>query len=113
MYWTRKRRRKEGNFPLIVVYLYSECRNWELTAAWTNGQIKVPVKFIVGDLDITYNAPGTKDFLHNGGMKKYVPLLEEIVVLKDVGHFLHKEKPDEINTHILQFFRNFRNVSSL
>ncbi|KHN02949.1 Epoxide hydrolase A [Glycine soja] len=38
--------------------------NWELTAPWTGAQVKVPVKFIVGDLDLTYNAPGTKDYIH-------------------------------------------------
>lgn len=27
------------------------CRNWELMAPWTGNQIKIPVKFIVGDLD--------------------------------------------------------------
>ncbi|KAJ4831544.1 hypothetical protein Tsubulata_039877 [Turnera subulata] len=32
--------------------------SWELTAPWTGSQIKVPVKFIIGDLDITYNVPG-------------------------------------------------------
>ncbi|KAL2345432.1 hypothetical protein Fmac_006717 [Flemingia macrophylla] len=31
---------------------------WELTAAWSEAQITVPVKFIVGDLDVTYINPG-------------------------------------------------------
>ncbi|CAA2964006.1 bifunctional epoxide hydrolase 2-like [Olea europaea subsp. europaea] len=81
--------------------------NWELTAPWTGDQIQVPVKFIVGDLDLTYNAPGTKDFVHKGGFKRYVPLLKEVVVMKGVAHFIHEEKPDEINKHILDFFQEF------
>ncbi|KAI5650830.1 hypothetical protein M9H77_36835 [Catharanthus roseus] len=81
--------------------------NWELTAAWTGAQIKVPVKFIIGELDITYNGAGIKDYIHKGGFKKDVPFLEDIVVLKDVGHFLHEEKPHDINKHILQFFHKF------
>ncbi|KAK2364691.1 epoxide hydrolase A [Trifolium repens] len=39
---------------------------WELMAPWTGEQIKVPVKFIVGDLDLTYNTPGVKEYIHNG-----------------------------------------------
>ncbi|KAL1807380.1 hypothetical protein ACET3Z_024370 [Daucus carota] len=86
--------------------------SWELSAAWTKDQIKVPVKFIVGDLDLTYNAPGTKDYIHKGGLKKVVPLLQEVVVLKDVAHFIHEEKPDEINKHIHGFFKKFSTGSS-
>ena len=83
------------------------CRNWELNAAWTGAKINVPVKFIVGDLDLTYNVPGTKDYIHKGGFKRDVPLLEEVVVLEGVGHFIHEEKPDEINRHIYDFFQKF------
>lgn len=86
-----------------VVFL--KCRNWELTAPWTGSKIEVPVKFIVGDLDITYNAAGVKDYIHKGGLKKDVPLLEDVVILKGVAHFLQQEKPDEVNKHIHVFFQ--------
>lgn len=81
------------------------CRNWELTAPWTGAQVKVPVKFIVGDQDLTYNAPGMKDYIHKGGMKKNVPLLDDVVVMPGVAHFLHQERPIDINKHIIDFFR--------
>ncbi|MFS8030084.1 putative soluble epoxide hydrolase [Helianthus anomalus] len=81
--------------------------NWELTAAWTGAQVKVPVKFIVGDLDLTYNTMGAKDYIERGGFKKDVPLLEDVIILKDVSHFLHEEKPDEINQYIHHFFNKF------
>ncbi|XP_015165243.1 bifunctional epoxide hydrolase 2-like [Solanum tuberosum] len=81
--------------------------NWELTAAWSGAKVKVPVKFIVGDLDLTYNTPGAKDYINKGGMKKDVPLLEKVVILENVGHFLQQEKPDEINKHIHDFFKGF------
>lgn len=86
--------------------------NWELTAPWTGAQVKVPVKFIVGDLDLTYNAPGTKDYIQKGGFKKDVPFLQEVVVLEGVAHFLHEEKPEVINKHILDFFHKFSASSS-
>lgn len=90
-----------------MIIIFAGFRSWELSAPWTKDQIKVPVKFIVGDLDLTYNAPGTKDYIHKGGLKKVVPLLQEVIVLKDVAHFIHEEKPDEINKHIHGFFRKF------
>lgn len=81
--------------------------NWELTAPWTGSRVQLPVKFIVGDQDLTYNAPGTKDYIHKGGLKRDVPLLEEVVVMQGAGHFLHEENPDEINKHIHDFFQMF------
>lgn len=78
-----------------------------MTAPWTGAQVKVPVKFIVGELDLTYNAPGVKDYIHKGGFKKYVPFLQEVVVMEGVGHFLHEERPEEINKHIYDFIQKF------
>ncbi|KAL7252102.1 hypothetical protein ACSBR1_013868 [Camellia fascicularis] len=82
-------------------------QNWELTAPWTGSQVKVPVKFVVGDLDLVYNIPGAKEYIHNGEFKKDVPLLEEVVVMEGVAHFLNQEKPEEINKHILEFIKKF------
>ncbi|XP_016516062.1 epoxide hydrolase 1 [Nicotiana tabacum] len=98
---------EKAGFTGGVNYYRAIDLNWELTAAWTGAKVKVPVKFIVGDLDLTYNAPGVKDYVHKGGMKKDVPLLEEVVILENVGHFLQQEKPDEINKHIYAFFHGF------
>ena len=65
-------------------------------APWTGAQIKnVPVKLIIADLDITYNAVGAKDYIHKGGLKRDVPSLEELVVMEGVGHFIVEEKSDD------------------
>ncbi|GMI78068.1 hypothetical protein like AT4G02340 [Hibiscus trionum] len=82
-------------------------RNWELMAPWTGLQIKVPVKFIVGDLDVTYHIPGVKEYIHNGRFKKDVPFLQELVVMEGVAHFLNQEKPEEISMHIYDFIKKF------
>ncbi|PRQ39268.1 putative soluble epoxide hydrolase [Rosa chinensis] len=82
-------------------------RNWELLAPWTGAQVKVPVKFIVGDQDLVYNSLGAKDFIHNGGFKKYVPFLEAVVVMEGVAHFNNQEKADEISEHIHDFIKKF------
>ncbi|KAM5563999.1 epoxide hydrolase A [Rosa sericea] len=97
---------KKG-FTGALNYFRNLDRNWELTAPWTGAQILVPVKFIVGDQDLVYNSMGAKDYIHKGGFKKYVPLLEEVVVMEGVAHFINEERPEEINQHIYDFFNKF------
>ncbi|EYU21013.1 hypothetical protein MIMGU_mgv1a010239mg [Erythranthe guttata] len=81
--------------------------SWELNAPWAGAQVNVPTKFIVGELDLVYHTPGTKDFIHKGGFKKFVPLLQEIVVLEGAAHFVNQERADEINQHIYAFLQQF------
>ncbi|XP_064997990.1 uncharacterized protein LOC135632970 [Musa acuminata AAA Group] len=81
--------------------------NWELTAPWTGVQIKVPVKFIVGDQDLAYHFPGVQDYISKGGFKRDVPLLEDMVVMEGVGHFINQERPQEISNIILEFIKKF------
>lgn len=83
------------------------CRTWELTASWTKTQVRVPVKFVVGDLDLTYHFPGAKEYIHNGGFKRDVPFLEEVVVMEDTAHFINQERPHEISTQIHDFIKKF------
>lgn len=78
-----------------------------MTAAWTGAKVSVPVKFVVGDIDMVYNTPGVKEYVHGGDFKKDVPLLEECVVMENTGHFINQERPQEVNAFIHQFFRNF------
>ncbi|KAG6430387.1 hypothetical protein SASPL_108452 [Salvia splendens] len=81
--------------------------NWELTAAWTGAKVRVPVKYIVGDLDMVYTTPGVKEYVSEGGFKQDVPLLEECVVVEDTGHFINQERPNEVNAALHQFFTKF------
>lgn len=59
------------------------------------------------ELDLTYNAPGARDYIHKGGMKRDVPLLEDVVVIEGAGHFIHQERADKINKYIYDFFKKF------
>ncbi|KAL9430690.1 hypothetical protein AB3S75_025979 [Citrus x aurantiifolia] len=79
--------------------------NWELLAPWTGAQIKIPVKFMVGDLDITYHIPGIREYIQNGGFKKDVPGLQEVIVMEGVAHFINQEKADEVSSHIYDFIK--------
>ena len=67
----------------------------------------VPTKFMIGDLDLTYHMPGMKSYIHDGGFQKDVPLLEDVVVMEGVAHFINQEKPNETNECILEFLKKF------
>ncbi|GAY54444.1 hypothetical protein CUMW_156730 [Citrus unshiu] len=57
-----------------------------------------------------YTTPGIKEYVHNGGFKKDVPLLEEIVVIEDAGQFINQERAKEINAHIYDFIKKDPNL---
>ncbi|KAK6272550.1 hypothetical protein POUND7_009633 [Theobroma cacao] len=97
---------KTGITPALNYYRNFD-RNWELSAPWSGSQIKVPVKFVMGDLDLVYTMPGMKEYIHNGGFKRDVPFLEEAVVMKGVTHWINQEKPDDINKQMFDFFSKF------
>lgn len=82
-------------------------RNWELTAPWTGVKLQVAVKFMVGDLDLAYHMGSVKDYIHKGGFERDVPLLQDVVVMKGVGHFITQERPKEISDHIYDFIQKF------
>ncbi|CAL5393308.1 unnamed protein product [Camellia sinensis] len=52
---------EKNGFTRGINYYRVIHQNWELTAPWTGSQVKVPVKFVVGDLDLVYNIPGAKE----------------------------------------------------
>uniref|UniRef100_A0A0E0D922 soluble epoxide hydrolase n=1 Tax=Oryza meridionalis TaxID=40149 RepID=A0A0E0D922_9ORYZ len=81
--------------------------NWELMAPWTGAKVLVPTKFIVGDGDLAYHLPGVKSYIHKGGLKKDVPMLEEVVVIKGAGHFIQQERAQEISDHIYNYIKKF------
>ena len=81
--------------------------SWELTAPWAGSKVMVPTLFIIGDKDLVYSFFNAKEYIHGGGFAKDVPNLKECIVLKDVGHFLHEEKPEIVNRLVLSFFKSF------
>lgn len=69
--------------------------------------MKVPVKFITGDLDVVYTSLGMKNYIDSGAFKKDVPNLEEVVIQEGVAHFNNQEAAEEISNHIYQFISKF------
>ncbi|KNA20320.1 hypothetical protein SOVF_053100 [Spinacia oleracea] len=98
---------KQTGFTGGLNYYRAMNLTWELMAPWTGMQVKVPAKFILGELDVTYSFPFTKDYIHKGGFKRDVPLLADVVVMEGAAHFINQEKPEEISKHILEFFEKF------
>jgi len=54
-----------------------------------------------------YTSPGMKEYIHNGGFKKDVPTLEEVVVQEGVGHFNNQEAGQDVANHIHDFVKKF------
>ncbi|XP_065863686.1 uncharacterized protein [Euphorbia lathyris] len=104
-YYTNKFEKK--GFTGGLNYYRNLDLNWELTAAWTGAKVKVPVKYIVGDQDLTYNSLNNKDYIEKGGFKRDVPFLQEVVIMEGAAHFITQEKPVEITNHISDFFHKF------
>ncbi|KAI0512286.1 hypothetical protein KFK09_012925 [Dendrobium nobile] len=94
-------------FTGAINYYRNIDKNWELSAPWEEVQIKVPTKFIVGDIDLAYRCGGMEDYIHKGGFRRDVPLLEEVVVMEGVGHFINQERPEEISNYVYEFIQKF------
>ncbi|PWA60458.1 epoxide hydrolase [Artemisia annua] len=72
---------------------------------WCKSDGAIKIHHWGSGLGISY--AGIKDYIRNGGFQNDVPLLEEVVVLEDVAHFINQEKPDEINKNIIEFLKKF------
>ncbi|KAF7824790.1 epoxide hydrolase [Senna tora] len=97
----------KSGFTGPLNYYRNMNQNWELTAAWTGAKVKVPVKFITGEVDMVYTTPMINEHINGGGFKKDVPNLEEVVVQAGVGHFNNQEAAEEISNHIYDFITKF------
>ncbi|RLN39540.1 bifunctional epoxide hydrolase 2-like [Panicum miliaceum] len=76
-----------------INYYRNMDRNWELEAPWADAKVAVPTRFV--------------DYIHKGGFKADVPLLEDVVVIPGAGHFIQQEKADEVSHHIYEFISKF------
>ncbi|KAL5211090.1 hypothetical protein ABZP36_006713 [Zizania latifolia] len=98
---------EKTGFTCAINYYRNMDRNWELAAPWADAKVQVPTKFIVGDGDLTYHYAGIQDYLHKGGFKADVPLLEDVVVIPGAGHFIQQEKAEEVSDIIYNFLAKF------
>jgi len=81
-------------------------RNWELLAPWQDAAIRQPVLFIAGENDGVVKAPASAAALAQ--MSETVPGLKRKILLKDAGHWIQRERPDEVNAAMVEFLREIR-----
>jgi pimeloyl-ACP methyl ester carboxylesterase len=76
-------------------------RNWALTAPWDGAKITQPALFIAGTNDAVITGSIGKRALDE--MTDVVPNLERKVLLDGAGHWIQQERPDEVNTALIDF----------
>ncbi|WP_399081966.1 alpha/beta fold hydrolase [Streptomyces sp. BBFR2] len=82
-------------------------RNWELTAAWHGAVVSPPALYLYGDRDLVPAFPGTPELIAK--LPELMPnLRREPIVLPGCGHWTQQERPDEVNTALIEFLTELR-----
>jgi pimeloyl-ACP methyl ester carboxylesterase len=78
-------------------------RNWQLLAPFAGLQITVPALLIAGDRDIVLAFRGMDQVISN--LSKDVPNLRKTLILPGCGHWTQQERPQEVNTAMIEFLK--------
>jgi pimeloyl-ACP methyl ester carboxylesterase len=92
--------RKKG-FRNPLNYYRNIDRNWELLAPWAGAVIRQPALFLAGKEDHVIRGPTGEKQLKE--LPITVPGLKRTVLLDNVGHYIQQERPEEVNTSLLEF----------
>jgi pimeloyl-ACP methyl ester carboxylesterase len=76
-------------------------RNWELLAPWSGAAIDVPALYVAGDRDLVLAFRGMDQLLAN--LTRFIPKLDETIILPGCGHWTQQERPEEVNTALCSF----------
>ena len=79
-------------------------RNWELLAPFAGACVTVPALYIAGDRDLVVAFRGMDQLILN--LSQFVPHLQRTLVLPGCGHWTQQERPEEVNTAMLDFLRS-------
>ena len=78
-------------------------RNWELTAAWQDAQIRQPSLFLAGSKDgVITGLIGAKRV---ADMERVLPNLTAKIILEGAGHWVQQERPEEVNAALIAFLK--------
>lgn len=77
------------------------CRNWQLSAPWSNSPVHTKVLFITGNLDagLVFH----RGFVFGPDFRNFVPNLKDIITIEG-GHFIHEEQAEKFNQLLISFF---------
>ncbi|MFI0739893.1 alpha/beta fold hydrolase [Streptomyces sp. NPDC021100] len=76
-------------------------RSWELLAAFDSRVIEVPALYVAGDRDLVMAFPGMDELLP--ALPEVLPGLHRSLILPGCGHWTQQERPDEVNSALLDF----------
>lgn len=101
-YYAAQFRRSGFRGPLN--YYRNLDRNWEMAAPLVGAPIPVPALYIGGDHDFIASFPGMDQLLAN--LKHFVPGLRKVQMLPGCGHWTQQERPEQVNTALVEFIRS-------
>jgi pimeloyl-ACP methyl ester carboxylesterase len=78
-------------------------RNWENQAPFVGAKVSVPALFVAGERDPTLAFPGATEAIAD--LPRVVPKLRPPVMLPGCGHWTQQERPQAVNTAMLEFLR--------
>ncbi|MFD7665588.1 alpha/beta fold hydrolase [Streptomyces sp. NPDC059788] len=76
-------------------------RSWELLAPFEGRGIDVPALYLAGDRDLVRAFPGAAELL--AALERAMPNLRLAPALPGCGHWTQQERPDEVNSALLEF----------
>jgi len=94
---------EESGFRGGVNYYRNIERNWKLTEDLKDHKIKVPTLFLAGTQDMVI-AGASKESLESS-MKEVIPLLEEVILLPNIGHWVQQEAAEQTNSILIDFLK--------
>ena len=94
---------KESGFRGGVNYYRNIERNWELTKDLKNHNIEVPTIFLAGSEDMVIGG-ANREALQDS-MKEFIPLLEDVIILPNIGHWVQQEAAEETNNILIDFIK--------
>lgn len=95
---------KRAGFRGGLNYYRNLDRNWEIQGSLVGAKVTIPALYLAGDRDFVVAFPGTDQLLAN--LKNFVPGLRGIQMLPGCGHWTQQERPNEVNTAIIDFVRS-------
>jgi pimeloyl-ACP methyl ester carboxylesterase len=74
-------------------------RSWSLLAPWQGAAITPPALYLCGEADLT------RAFSDTAGITTIASDLRRIIDIPEAGHWVQMERPDDVNTALLDFFK--------
>ena len=94
---------EQSGFRGGVNYYRNIERNWKLTEDLQDHSIKVPTLFLAGSQDMVIGGADIEAL--ESSMKEVIPLLEEVVLLPNIGHWVQQEAAEETNSILIDFLK--------